>query len=247
MVEADIARALSQMAQKVSPALRQWILAGEVGEWEAQLRAAGLFDEMQTFLARFGHRSAAPAELATPRWNDDPTPLLRLLAEPPPVPAAADDHAISVLLAAIDSRIRKDAQGCIDLLRILVPLQSTSLDTLARFLAGARRWAWGASHEAMSDDRITKEDDVFMFELEELKRMMTNEWNVSDSAEIKATAIRRRAEYDGWRGVAAPELLFGDTAAETLDRLEPSPVLLPELYLARSRPRSGDTLAKVAA
>lgn len=247
VIEADMARALGQMSKKATQPLRKWIMKGELQGWEDHLRQAGLGGEMQAFLSRHGHRAASPAELASPRWSEDPSPLLRLLVEPPPAPAAADDHAVNVLLAAVDSHVRKDAQAKIDLLRTLVPLQSRALDTLAHYLAGARRWAWGASHEAMSDHRLANEDDVFFFELEELKRMMTNEWNVSDSVEIQATAARRKAEYASWRSASAPELLVGDVPAETLDRLEPSPVLLPALYLAGTRPRNGEGMAQSAA
>lgn len=247
VVEAEIARSLGHMAQKLTPHLRQSIITGEAQGWEDALREAGLLVEMQAFLARYGHRAAAPAELASPRWGEDPAPLLRLLVEPPATPTAAEDHAISVLLAATPARARKEAQESIDLLRTLLPLQSRALDTLAHYLAGARRWAWGASREAMSDNRLAAGDDVFFFELEELKRMMTNEWNVSDSAEIKATAAKRKAEYATWRNASAPDLLLGDAPAETLDRLEPSPVLLPGLHLAGSRPRNGEGSSKSVA
>ena len=243
VIEADMARALGQMAQKATPALRNWVAAGDFAGWEDQLRSGGLLADMESFQERYGHRAAAPAELAAPRWREDPAPLLRLLAEPPAAPAAADDHAISVLLASIDSadtRARKEAQASIDLLRKVVPMQSRAIDTLSHYFAGARRWAWGASKEAMSDQRLAAADDVFCFELEELKRMMTNEWNVSDSAEIQATAAKRRAQYDGWKNASAPELLLGDAPAETLDRLEPSPVLLPGLHLQGVRPRNGE-------
>ena len=247
VVEAEMARTLAQMAQKSSPALRTWIASGDLQAWEEQLRGAGLLTDMQAFLERYGHRSAAPAELAQQRWSEEPATLLRLLAEPPATPPAADDHAISVLLASIDAhdaRARKEAQASIDRLRILVPLQSRAIETLAHYFAGARRWAWGASREAMSDQRLTTGDDVFFFELEELKRMMTNEWNVSDAAEIQTTAIKRKAEYATWRDANAPELLLGDSPAETLDRLEPSPVLLPGLYLQGVRPRNGESLPR---
>ncbi len=250
VVEADMARAIGQMAQKAqksAPALRTWLAAGDTQGWEDQLRAAGLMTDMQAFLDRYGHRAAAPAELAAPRWSEDPAPLLRLLVEPPAAPAPADEHAISVLLASIDSRdtqARKDAQISIDLLRTLVPLQSRTIDALTHDFAGARRWAWGASREAMGDQRLTEADDVFLFELEELKRMMTNEWNVSDRAEIHATAAKRKAEFAGWQTAAAPDLLFGDAPAETLDRLEPSPVLLPGLYLQSAHPRNGEGVTR---
>ena len=68
----------------------------------------------------------------------------------------------------------------------------------------------------MSDQRMTQVEDVFFFELEETKRMMTNEWNVSDKPEIHGICLRRRAEYLQWQQALPAALLIGDT--ETVQR-----------------------------
>lgn len=240
-VESEIARRLQRMAGKVTPSLRAWIdssdsldLSGEeaAAALQTRLAEAGLDAEMTAFLADFGHRAASIGEIAEPRWGDDPAPLLRALLAPPAAPAAGDTHAVTVLLAAVDARERKGAQESLEALRVAIPLQSKALDALAWIMAGARRWTWGAAREAMSDKRITSLDNVFFYELEELKEMMTNEWNISDRQGIQTTAEKRKAQYALWRAAPAPDLLIGDTPALTQDRLEPSPALDPTSVLA---------------
>jgi hypothetical protein len=103
-------------------------------------------------------------------------------------------------------------------------LQSQALHAFAFALAGARRWALAAARDAMADQRLLALDDVFFFELEEIKQMMTGEWNVSDRSEIQAKCRQRRQEFVMWQGLApaAPELLIGETAAQRLENGRPN-------------------------
>lgn len=43
---------------------------------EAEAGAAWLADELRSFLAEHGHRTTAELELSTPRWSEEPAPLL---------------------------------------------------------------------------------------------------------------------------------------------------------------------------
>ena len=65
----------------------------------------------------------------------------------------------------------------------------------------------------MTDQRLRSQDEIFFFELEEIKQMMTGEWNVSDRDDIHTTADRRQADYAGWQQAAAPAILIGDAPA----------------------------------
>ena len=244
VLEAEIARRLNRMAARVSPAQREWIENGDPADWKTRLGDATLVSEVEKFLADYGHRAANLGEIAEPRWNDDLRPLLRALLTPPPAPAANDAHAVSVLLAAVDARERKAAQESVDELRVLVPLQSRALDAFAWVLAGTRRWVWGAGREAMSDKRLTDLDVIFFYELEEIKQMMTGEWNISDRHRIVSTADKRKADYELWRVATAPDLMIGESAAETLDRLEPSCVLEPSVHLAAAMRQRTATVAE---
>jgi hypothetical protein len=65
----------------------------------------------------------------------------------------------------------------------------------------------------MSDGRLTAADDVFFYELEETKEMMTGEWNISDLEGIRATAAARRQEWQEAWDAPAGGLLVGDNEA----------------------------------
>ena len=65
----------------------------------------------------------------------------------------------------------------------------------------------------MGDKRLLVQEDVFFYELEEMKQMMTGEWNISDTANIRATAAQRKLDYQGWRQAVGGDLLVGDGEA----------------------------------
>jgi pyruvate,water dikinase len=227
-VEDEIARRLGEMAAQAGPAARAWLAAAGADDWQNTCPDPALGEALRAFLERYGRRSAAIAEVSTPRWEEDPTPLFRALAHGaarPPTRAAPD------ALSSLAPGERKQAAQAIDDLRRLLPLQSCALDAVAFTFAGTRRWALAASHEAMSDWRILHEEDVFFFELEEMKQMMTGEWNVSDAHEIQAAAEKRKAAQAALPATG-PDLLIGDAPAQSLDRQGLPASLCPDV-LAR--------------
>ena len=152
----------------------------------------------------------------TPRWSEDPSPLLAAVAAavqtgaPHTAPAAPDE---SPFLALVDPKRRKEAQALLAQARDAAILQSRALDVHAYTLAGTRIWALAAGHEAMGDGRLLAVEDIFFYELEETKEMMTGEWNISDLAGIHATAGERKAEWQRQAQAAAGDLLIGDCEA----------------------------------
>lgn len=120
---------------------------------------------------------------------------------------------MAALLAAVDGKQRKEAQALVRQIRQWLPLQSRALNAYAYILAGSQRWAQAAAHEAMSDHRLLAYDDVFFYELEEMKEMMTGEWNVSDRSGIRATAAERKTAWEGFAQVVPGEILVGSQEA----------------------------------
>jgi rifampicin phosphotransferase len=169
--------------------------------------------KLAAFLASYGHRCSGEGELRNARWGEDIAPLLRAVVASADtgaaLPAAADGStAMAALLAAVDSKQRKEVQALVQQIRQWLPLQSRALDAYAYVLAGTRRWAQAAAHEAMSDHRLLSPDDVFFYELEEMKEMMTGEWNVSDRSGIRATAAERKTNWEGFAHIVPGELLI---------------------------------------
>jgi hypothetical protein len=87
------------------------------------------------------------------------------------------------------------------------------LHALALVWAGTRRWALAAAKEAIADGRLESPDEVFFFELEEIKEMMTGEWNISAAADIRAIWAARRAEHQVEQTQCPAPLLIGEREA----------------------------------
>ena len=64
---------------------------------------------------------------------------------------------------------------------------------LARVMDGARVWTEAAAHEGLQDGRLTAVEEVFLLDLEEVKQMMTGEWN--DPARVQAAVARGREAW----------------------------------------------------
>jgi len=119
---------------------------------------------------------------------------------------------VNALLAGVDGKQRKALTELAETLHAAMRLQSQALHICARILAGARRWALAAGHEAAADQRLAAETDVFYYELEEVKQMMTGEWNISDQTGIRATAAARKEQMAAAQQQQPAELLVGDVA-----------------------------------
>jgi pyruvate,water dikinase len=219
LVELQIARAVASLAQaaQAEPQVLQYLQGGNFAEQEAALAATSFGARLAEFLAAYGHRCAGEGELMIPRWSEDPAPVLAAVVAAAacgtttlPAPAPPDE---SPLMALLDGKRRKEAQALLAQIRAALPLQSMALHVHAYTLAGTRVWARAAGREAMSDKRLLAPDDVFLYELEEMKQMMTGEWNVSDREGIQATAVQRRVEWQAAQGTPAADLLVGDGEA----------------------------------
>lgn len=250
VLEAEIARKLAQLASRTTPALRAWIEGVDLSDWHSRLQDAGLAEDFAAFLAEYGTHTVMLGEISEPTWLDDPTVVVRALNHPPAAPAKDDDHPLNALVASTDTKTQKQMQTLIENLRGLVVQQSQSLHALSSILAGTRRWAQGAAKEGMLDNRLRQVNDIFTFELEEIKQMMTGEWNISSIKEIHERSDKRRAQIALWRGTPPTDLYIGETLAQPEDRMEPSVILEPSLFFAgalRSRSNTSDAAPPSAA
>ena len=215
LVEAELARAVAGLAQAAEPEVMAALAAGDYAAVAAG-QSGAFAAALARVLAVYGHRAFGEGELLHARWAEDPTPLLAAV-----VTAAASGGALPAalapdegpLLAQIDGKRRKEAQALLQTARQALILQSRALHVHAYTLAGTRIWALAAGHEAMSDGRLLAVEDIFFYELEETKEMMTGEWNISDLAGIHATADERRSEWGRWQQAQAGDLLIGDAEA----------------------------------
>ncbi len=221
MAEADMGRRLATLAAQARGDARvmAWLEAGDFGDWTRKLPSAALVRELDGFLAEYGQRCVGEGELSRPRWQEDAIPVLHAVLagargnakQPAPVGSGAPAQK---LLSAAGSR-QKEAQALLERIPAMLALQSRALHALSYTLAGTRLWALAAGSEAMGDRRLLAVEDVFLFELEEVKEMMTGEWNISSLEEIQETAAQRKAAFEAAKSAPGAELLIGDAPARS--------------------------------
>ncbi|MFN8494395.1 MAG: hypothetical protein U0350_42740 [Caldilineaceae bacterium] len=229
-VEQDVYERLAVLVNLFigDPSAMVWLKSGAFVRWQETLPNSQLTTALNEFLKRYGHRRlglkqqkagyTGEGELGAPRWHEDPTPLFsQMLAYPASSgqagAALSATQSEQQILAAVEAGRRKEATALLQKIHQCLALQSRALHAFAYILDGTRRWALAAAREAMLDQRLLGEDEVFFFELEEIKQMMTGEWNVSDKSEIQSAYARRKAEYTQWQEASSTALLIGDTAA----------------------------------
>lgn len=228
-VELEMARHVQRLGQSAAaqPEIRDWFDAGAFDAWQSSLPLGAFADDLHSFMARYGHRGLHEGEIAAPRWTEAPAALfaaIRACAQGASTPGAAQPADLSPLLAAVDGKARKEAQQLVEQMRDLLTLQSHALHAMAYILAGTRQWALAAGREAMADHRITDLEAIFFYEVEEVKEMMTGEWNISDRSAIHTTADERRQTLAAWRRAASPALIWGDREATSLATALPAAV-----------------------
>ncbi|MFN3333484.1 MAG: hypothetical protein ACK47M_13335 [Caldilinea sp.] len=217
-VELDMAQRMTTLGKHAADddSVVDWLRADAFAGWEETLPGGAFANSIRDFLAVYGHRTIGEGEIALPRWSEAPQSLfaaLRVWVEATPEVAAPIAPDVSALLAAVDGKARKEAQQLVERMRMLIDLQSGALHAFSYILAGTRRWALAAGREATVDRRLKAVDDVFFYEIEEVKEMMTGEWNISDLSGIHAVADERRATLAKWREHKPVDLLWGDRKA----------------------------------
>lgn len=221
LVEGDIAHRVEELAALAGrdPAALAWLDAGPAHAGLDTLPEGAFAAALREFVNVYGHRAAGEGELGNPRWSEELRPVLHAIRAAPQASAdaqgapAADESARQRFLAAVDSRQRKEAEQLLQQIGRWLPLQSRALHAYAYVLAGTRHWALAAGREAMGDGRLLAQEDVFFYELEEVKEMMTGEWNVSDRAEIQAAAAARRRRWETLQTTIPGDLLLGEQEA----------------------------------
>lgn len=176
-------------------------------------------DRVQDFLDIYGHRCVGEGEIQSPRWVDDPSLLLRCIEtciqhKVKAQPSLPSTQKTEQFMQTIDKKQHKHAQTLLDKLRQGLHMQSHALNAYAFILAGTQNWALAAANEAMGDGRLTEQQDVFFFELEEMKEMMTGERNVSHKEAIQQLCTERKQAYQGWLEATPCSIIINDGSSD---------------------------------
>jgi phosphohistidine swiveling domain-containing protein len=181
------------------------------------------------FLRRHGHRAVAEIDVGMPRWSDDPSYVLGVLANylrldaPDLAPdavfargALAADAAVAATVARVRRRSRIRALAvrlALRRVRDLAGMRETHKDFLVRLLALARAQLAIVGELLAASGLLTDPADVFFLDLAEARSALAG-------TDHRATVTARREEYDReLRRRHVPRVLLSDgTEPETLSR-----------------------------
>jgi pyruvate,water dikinase len=185
---------------------------------------------LAAFLVRHGHRAIAEIDIGMPRWSEDPTYVLGVLAnylrldDPELAPdvvfargAAAADAAVAAVVERVRtrSRLRAAIVGfALRRMRRLAGLREEHKDYLIRLFAHVREQLTAVGRELADRDLLDRADDVFFLDLAEVR-------TAPDGTDLRDLVATRRAEYDReLRRRRVPRILLSDGT-------EPEAVALP--------------------
>ena len=195
-----------------------------VDELARRYRASALPPALQSgltaFLMRYGHRAVAEIDIGMPRWSEDPTHVLGVLAnylrldDPARAPDAVFARGAEAAEAAVDaavgrvrtrSRLRAVAlRFALGRVRRLAGLREEHKDYLIRIFAHARALLAAVGADLAARDLLADADDVFFLDLAEVRTALAG----TDHRDLVAA---RRAEYDReLRRRHVPRVLLSD-------------------------------------
>ncbi|QYN40214.1 phosphoenolpyruvate synthase [Pseudonocardia sp. DSM 110487] len=175
---------------------------------------------LAAFLLRYGHRAVAEIDIGMPRWSEDPTHVLGVLANylrlddsalaPDAVFARGAEAADAAVAAVVDrvrarSRLRAVAvRFALGRVRRLAGLREEHKDYLIRIFTHARALLTAVGSELTTRGLLDRPDDVFFLDLAESRTALAG-------ADLRETVADRRAEYDReLRRRRVPRVLLSD-------------------------------------
>jgi pyruvate,water dikinase len=160
---------------------------------------------LATFLATYGHRSVAELDLGVPRWSEDPTYVLGILAsyqeirDPARFPdvqfhraAEEAERMVAELTcrATHKSRVRGLLVGfCLSRARALAGLREMPRFCISLLLARARALLWPVGEELVRAGRLELTEDIFFLTLPEAHDALAG-------ADLRSIVRDRRAIYE---------------------------------------------------
>jgi pyruvate,water dikinase len=157
------------------------------------------------FLHRHGHHAVAEIDLGMPRWSDDPTYVLGVLANylrledpdrAPDVQFSRSSRAAEATVTSVVARVRRRSQlraaavrFALSRVRELAGLRETHKDYLVLVLAHVREQLAAIGAELAEAGSLTEAADVFFLDLVQTRAALAG-------ADMRAVVAQRREEYD---------------------------------------------------
>ncbi len=190
---------------------------------------------LEEFLSGHGHHAVAEIDVGMPRWSDDPTYIVGVLAnylrldDPDLAPdvqftrsARAAQAAVTRVVGRVRrrSRLRAAAGGfALGRGRELAGMRETHKDYLVRVLAHVREQLAAVGAEIAAAGLLARPEDVFFLDLVQARAALVG-------ADFRAVVVQRREEYEReLRRRQVPRVMLSDgTQPEALTAPGQQPV-----------------------
>jgi pyruvate,water dikinase len=201
------------------PAARAWMDRDpfDSSGWRALPEASPFRRALRDFLAEFGHRAVYEAELATPRWNEDPAWLIEQVrairaghgrqpqnfARERRAGAERDVRTLTWLrrpyLAWLTRRAREAGA-----------LRERAKSALVVQLEPLRRALLEVGRRLVAAGIATAPDDVFHLASSDVEAWLRGDW---DGHGLRALVADRKAQTAAWEGEHPPDVIRADGGA----------------------------------
>jgi phosphohistidine swiveling domain-containing protein len=187
---------------------------------------------LEEFLARHGHRAVAEIDVGMPRWSDDPTYIIGVLANylrledperAPDVQFARGGRVAEAAVARLEARVRRRSRLRAAALRFalrrvrqLVGMRETHKDYLVRVLAHVREELATVGAELAEAGMLAKPEDVFFLDFLQARAALTG-------ADLSDVVAQHRVVYEReLRRRQVPRVMLSDgTQPDALARPHP--------------------------
>ncbi len=205
------------------------------------------------FLAEYGHRAVAEIDVGMPRWSDDPTYVLGVLANylrledpalAPDAQFARGSRAAEVVAAEVVRRVRRRSRlragavrFALSRVRELVGMRETHKDYLVRVLAHVRQQLTEVGAELVDAGRLDEPEDVFFLDFRQARAALAG-------TDVRMVVAARHEEYEReLRRRQVPRVMLSDG---TVPEAVPIPGQQPVEGQLAGTPASAGTVTGVA-
>lgn len=203
-------------AARSDPAAIEWLKAGR-SDWSSLPETSPFRRELARFLADFGHRAVYEAEVASPRWNEDPSWLLDQvrailsgLGRRPDEAARARREAAEREVRGLTLWRRPGIGWLVKRAREAAALRERAKSALVAQVEPMRRALLEVGRRLVERGVAPAPDDVFDLAWPEMEALLRGEW---DGRGLRALVADRKAQRERWEGMAAPDVIRADGAA----------------------------------
>ena len=175
---------------------------------------------LEEFLAQHGHRAVAEIDVGMPRWSDDPTHIVGVLANylrlqdpdlAPDAQFARGARAADAAATRVASRVRRRSRLRATAVRValgrareLVGLRETHKDYLVRVLAHVREQLAAVGAELAGRGQLAESEDVFFLDLVQARAAL-------EGRDFRAVVAQRRQDYEReLRRRQVPRIMLSD-------------------------------------